>query len=82
MLPSRSQAELCYGDRGAAPVAVTFYSPSIVITADIPTLGSSVMVILGLIPSGDICSSPSASWFGDALSMLLVFTRAHLSSGS
>lgn len=28
-LPSRSQAELCYWDRCAAPVALTFYNPSL-----------------------------------------------------
>lgn len=82
MLPSRSQAELRYWDRCAVPVALTFYSPSIVIAADIPTLGSSVTVILGLIPSGDICSSSLAPWLGSAVSTLLVFSRTHLLSGS
>lgn len=85
MLPSRSQPELCYWDRCAAPVALTFYNPSFCDATEMPTLGSSVMVILGLILSRDICSA-FAPWLGDAMGMLLICmgrtTRSHLSSGS
>lgn len=59
--------QMC-GPRGFGSLWLLF-----VICPDITALDSSVMMILGLVLSGDICSSAFAAWFDVAVSTSFIY---------